>query len=226
MNGISALDKAVLDLINAQVILADKKAKDVLIALYKNEDYARALKECAKGFDYEREYNVSIVTARTRPANPKTLVSLVVGILYNLDIGKLNVLDLLKSAYPDTDTTKSYPKFVDDYIIPFVDAIDKIALRQPYDDIKIPNINIYGKIQEELDTAATLIARESLKSDTPQNAEILTLLNNLVHCVTLEDNRIIRGAYLGLRNTAKLYAADITRELDEIRNILTLYGVL
>ena len=82
MDCIANLDNAILDLIQTQIILADKSVKKVLIAISKSEDYCRTIKDCTKGFDFDRGYTRYFANERCAPKSQHTLIALVVGTLY------------------------------------------------------------------------------------------------------------------------------------------------
>jgi hypothetical protein len=227
MEYIDNLDKAILDMMESKIILADISVKNVLIAISKCGDYCRTIKECTSSFDYDKEYNRYFAEEKKVPTSQRILIALVVGTLYKIDSLTLNLIDLLKTIYNDMDTTKSYPLFITDYIIPFVDALNFITFGQPYDEVKLPNIGSFDKLNEEIKWEVNRIINERLpKEDIDVNAELYTMLNGLNHSITLGDNIVIKVAYIGLKNTILKYNYNLNDELQNIKNILTIYGVL
>lgn len=227
MDCVTNLDDAIIDLMQTQIILADKCVKKVLVALSKSDDYCLTLKECAKGFDYDREYIRYFSTEHKKPESKRMLVALISHTLYKIDSGKINFLDFLKTLYPEKDTTESYPKFIEEYIIPFVDALNFLTFGQPYDDVKQPQINSYDKLREEITWAVGRIIKELLPDNgLDNNDELYVMLNGLIHSVSLCDNIIIKVAYIGLENTVFKYNIDWDDELANLKNILIIYGVL
>lgn len=227
MDSIAVLDNAIIEMMQTQVILADKGVKNVLKALSASEDYCRTIKECVKGFDFDREFCRYFEEEHSIPNNSHVLIALITGILYKIDSGKINILDLLKTAYPDMDTTKSYTLFLKDYIIPFVDAINLAAFGHPYDDVKLPKAGTYDKMKEEISWAVNRIIKERLSdNESDMNDELFTMLNGLSHSINFCDNQIIKVAYIGLKNTLIRYSINLGEELLNIKNILSIYGVM
>lgn len=226
MDKITILDNAILEMMQTQIILADKSVKKVLIALSKSEDYCRTLKECLKGFDYDKEFK-RYFEPKTDVPSGRILVALISGTFYKIDSGKINFLDFLKSIYPDTDTTESYPLFISQYVIPFVDTLNMLTFGQPYDEVSAPQINSYDKLKEEITWAVNRIIKEQLvNTDIEIKEEVLTMLNGLSYSINFSDNIIIRVAYIGLENTLIKYRIDLKDHLANIKTILTVYGVL
>lgn len=227
MDSITVLDNAILELMQTQIILADKSVKKVLIALSKSEDYCRTIRDASKGFDFDREFTRYYVTEKHAPKSGHLLIALVTGTLYKIDSGKLNLLDFLKAAYPSADTTKSYPMFINDYIIPFVDALNIATFGQPYDDVKMPKVNSYDKLKEEVKWAVNRIIKEKLSNiDYDINDEVISMFNGFNHSVALCDNLMIKTAFTGLENTLYRYNINLDEELANLRNTLTIYGVI
>jgi hypothetical protein len=226
MENITVLDNAIVEMMQTQIILADKSVRKVLIALSKSEDYCRTLKECAKGFDYDKEYKRYFEPKQGLPTG-RILVALVAGTFYKIDSGKINFLDFLKSIYPNKDTTESYPLFISKYIIPFVDTLNILTFGQPYDEVSPPQIHSYDKLKEEIAWAVNRIIKEQLVAyDIEIKDEVLTMLNGLSYSISFCDNIIIRVAYIGLKNTLYKYRIDLKDHLDNIKTILTVYGVM
>lgn len=227
MDYILELDNAVIDMMQTEIILADISVKKVLIALSLSEDYSRTIRECAKGFDYEREYSRYFTAKCEIPQSNRVLIALICATLYKIDSGKINFLDFLKSLYPDIDTTESYPMFISKYIIPFVDALNLLTFGQPYDDVSAPQINSFDKLKEEITWSVNRIIYEQLTNDTIDvKEEVLTMLNGLSYSISTCDNLIIKIAYIGLENTLYKHNIDLGETLANIKSTLTVYGVL
>jgi hypothetical protein len=226
MDKITVLDNAIIEMMQTQIILADKSVKKVLIALSQSEDYSRTLKECCKGFDYDKEFKRCFEPKIDAPTG-RVLVALISGTFYKIDAGIINFLDFLKSIYPEMDTTKSYPLFITQYIIPFVDTLNMLTFGQPYDEVSEPQINSYDKLKEEITWAVNRIIKEQLiNTDVEIKEEVLTMLNGLSYSISFGDNIIIRIAYIGLENTLLKYRIDLKDHLANIKTILTVYGVI
>ncbi|HOO22172.1 MAG TPA: hypothetical protein PKY53_00620 [Clostridia bacterium] len=226
MDYISVLDNAVLDMMNTQIILADKSVKKVLVAISKCEDYCRTIKECASGFDFEKEFTRCFSPKTEPPKSPRALIALIAAVLFKIDSGKLNFLDFLKATYPDIETTESYPKFISEYIIPFVDALNMLTFGQPYEEVSAPQMGSYDKLKEEITWAVNRLIREQLSVGDDVSDEVLTMLNGLAYSISTRDNMIIKIAYIGLENTLYRHRINLGDNLADIKSILTVYGVI
>ncbi|NLL55832.1 MAG: hypothetical protein GX242_01290 [Clostridiales bacterium] len=226
MDSIKVVDNAIVEMMQTEIILADKSIKKVLVALSKSSDYTRTLKECAKGFDFDREFKRYFEPKSNAPQG-RALVALIVGMLYKIDAGKLNFLDFLKFTYIDVDTTKSYRLFISEYIIPFVDTLNMLTFGQPYEEVSTPQINSYDKLKEEITWAINGIIKEQLNVDDMEiNEEVIAMLNGLCYSISFGDNIIIKTAFIGLKNTLVKYGINLNDRLDNIHTILTVYGVM
>ncbi|MFA6866371.1 MAG: hypothetical protein WCR54_02520, partial [Clostridia bacterium] len=160
------------------------------------------------------------------PKNQATLVALVVGILYRIDSMQLNILDMLKNYYPNEDTTISYPKFTNEWLVPFVDVINYLAFGQPYEEYSQPKAQSNDQLQKDIEIICRDIIRKINTAKCDDKDCLLTLCNGLVYSLKISDNILIKVAYLGLINSLDLYKINCDEELDEILSILKIYGVL
>lgn len=226
MEDINRLDLAVLSMMQTQMILADKSIKKVLSVLGSSEEYCRVIKECASNFDFIKEYDKYIVARKSLPKNKAILVSLVVGLLYRIDCNEMNILDMLKELYPNQDTTISYPKFTNEWLVSFVDVINYLAFGQPYEDILVPKKQTNEQLEKDIELVCRDINYKISLSKTENKDELYLLCNELSHSLKNNENTIIKAIFIGLSNSLYLFKINCDEEIEEIESILKIYGVL
>lgn len=226
MDDIQKLDLAVYSMMQTQMIFAEPEIKKVLLALSSGEEYRRVLKECASNFDFEKEYEKYIIIKKSLPKNNFVLIALIAGILYAIDSQKVNILDVLKSLYPNTDTTISYPQFTEEWLVPFVDAINNLSYGQPYEDFSENAPQSNEQLEKDIETVVNNIIRYIKISKTDQNDMLIMMCNSLVYSLKTCNNIITKSVFYGLINSLQLYKISCAEEIAEIETILKIYGVL
>ncbi len=231
------------DAVNAfygsRLIIVDKVISGFLSTLVGTPELIELVSECAKTTNFRLEYNNAVMTDRTGkavfrlPRNPRHVVALVVGLLFEFDKKSISIVDFVTRFYPHEASHDSYLEFLDSVITPFANAFRKLLTGDALDvvdeenDVPSSPNTLNAKAREDCDCWVRMlmdavIAENDIADEL--RADAVTLIKGMMYALDSGNPIVVRLVWIGLRNTLSI-ARIGGRELKEIENILVNYGI-
>ena len=114
--GVAALVSIIDELQTVNLILADKKVKELLKCLAFYPEFRTVLGHVNKGFDYQTEKRKALQKVGEHnvlrlPKNDKQFVALIMGMLVEMDAGSMDLLSFTRNYFPATTGQESLDLF-------------------------------------------------------------------------------------------------------------------
>ena len=174
--------------------------------------------DCKYNFDYDAEYsraivNLGTVTVFRLPPSPRKKVALTVCLLLDFDEPRKDFVKFIQDFYRAEDKNDSYVGFVNGIIAPFKEAMLTLLSSDGKDEEEIMDdkqIEVNAAIAEQTEyyIKTQIETVKNSKLDAAERKDLIFMLDNFVTVLNMRDAQIIKGYWLGLKNTlvyAKLF---------------------
>ena len=227
MDSVNKFVDGIERLLKSNVITAGKDVRAFLIELSEDDKLRDVVKSSSEGFRYPEEFKRVFIERNPLPTQDSKKVALITGLMYSIDLGKVSLGNMLYTLYPDCDGAKGYSRFMTDFIQPYAESFVKLLVGEPLDDVRTPKTAVYDKMNDDIVAVIDEIIAfvSTLDLEVGITNDVTELASGLKYTLTYNDALLTRNAYLGLQNTVKCYGIGIPK-IEELRAILTLYGVL
>lgn len=228
MKDVENFTLAINELNKTNLLNALEGIKKLLIVIATAPKLTETLKKASIGFDFPTEFEKAFIKNHICYEDTERYVALVTALLYALDQNNIGLEELLNIVYPQVDKNKAYQAFLFDIILPFKESFIKLVDGQQKTVVKDTKPKDLEKINQDLKQYIKVICDKIESNDTFEQVakdEALTALYGLNYTLSYNDALLTRIVYSGLINTLFLFRFDF-QELDEIGNLLKLYGVL
>ncbi|NCA92177.1 hypothetical protein EOM82_02865 [bacterium] len=227
MNGIENFIFSVNELLKTNLLNAPEGIKKVLISIANEEEFTKALKKAATGFDFDTEFEKAFIKKQF-PNDSNNFVALISATLYALDQGSIGLEELLGIIYPNQETSLSYSSFQKEIIIAYKVEFIKLVKGEPKDTVLDTKPKDLEKMNQEIKEYVHLLSSK-IEADSAieklTKEDLLTCLYGLSYALDYNDSLLLRVIFTGLINTFFLYRMDY-EELHGLTRLLKIYGVL
>lgn len=212
-------------------IVDDSLLIQILKTSNENVDYAEEYKKACNLLPSGNIFNL--------PTNPKKIVSLVTGLLYEFAEGTVSISKFLKDFFPAENTTESFDKFCEDVFTVYVRAFKDVKEGRYEDDLKIDEniINepikmnipqISDVVKEQINPYLRLIHESVLENDNIEEKDredILYVMQGLNYAIDVFNAKIVATIWIGFKSM--MAKVDTTKSyITAVDDILKTYGVL
>ena len=230
--GVAALVSIIDELQTVNLILADKKVKELLKCLAFYPEFRAVLSRVNQGFDYQAEKKKALQRVGEHhvlrlPKNDKHLVAFVSNMLVEMDGGTMDLLAFSRSYYPATTGAESLDLFVASVIEPFKFAIvDMVVNGMKEEQVLVERTVDFAPsgMGEQVKNILVNIVKavnETQGNITVRN-ELLLMLEAFAAALDNRDALIIKALWTGL----KKYLSSVkicTREIEQTETVLSMY---
>ena len=230
--GVAALVSITDELQTVNLILADKKVKELLKCLAFYPEFRRVLGIVNQNFDYQAEkrkalQRVGEFNVLRLPKGEKQLVALVSNMLVEMDAGTMDLLSFSRNYYPATTGAESLEQFVTAVIEPFKFALVNMVVNGIKEEQVLVERTIdfapsgMGEEVKNILVAIVKAVNETQASPIVRN-ELLLMLEGFAASLDNRDVLMIKAIWTGLKKylaTAKICA----REIEKTDELLALY---
>lgn len=207
------------DFKGSRPVMIQQKLRLLLKCMAYYDELKTLVEQCAAGFDYDREYSKCINNLGTSivfrlPSSNKKKVALTTALLLDFDEPKRDFVRFIREFFPSSSHEESYRAFCEGVIVPFEQAVAELLTAAAAEnqsgsaferDAKAAEINIAlseqaaNYIKNATDGVIAAHLTEGTRND------IIFMLDNFLTVLKLRDAQIIRGYWLGLKNTLRNY---------------------
>lgn len=232
--GIEAFVAVLEDMRTANLIFADKKAKEVLKCLAYYDEFRTVLSYCAEGFDYASEKKKVFSTGGGRDVlrlsrNPLVLVPTVVNMLVEFDSGGMDIVAFASKFFPADSKQESYDKFFNSVMEPFKTALVSLVVEGAPDNEKEERQVEFAPEGLQPQTEYLLVSMvnsvRALGVSEEERADLLVMLEGLGAALDLRDTLLIKAVWLGVKKVLLHYGI-CKNETEKMAELLKLYLVL
>ena len=230
--GVAALVSITDELQTVNLILADKKVKELLKCLAFYPEFRRVLGIVNQNFDYQAEkrkalQRVGEFNVLRLPKGEKQLVALVSNMLVEMDAGTMDLLSFSRNYYPATTGAESLEQFVTAVIEPFKFALVNMVVNGIKEEQVLVERTIdfapsgMGEEVKNILVAIVKAVNETQTNSAVRN-ELLLMLEGFAASLDNRDVLMIKAIWTGLKKylaTAKICA----REIEKTDELLALY---
>lgn len=230
--GVAALVSITDEMQIVNLIMVDKKIKDLLKCLAYYDEFRTVLQYVNRGFDYSAEkrkamQRVGEYNVLRLPKAEKTLVALVSNMLVEFDSGKMDIIAFASVYFPGASNQESYEKFVAGVIEPFKLALVSLVVGGIEEEtplvertVEFAPSGLNDQAQSLLIALVKSVNEAQLDADT--RAELLLILEGFAAALDSRDALIIKSIWLGLRRAlASLRICD--REIAKMNEVMVMY---
>lgn len=230
--GVAALVSITDDMQTANLIMVDKKVKDLLRCLAYYDEFRTVLQCVNRGFDYQAEkrkamQKVGDYNVLRLPKSEKTLVALVSNMLVEFDNGKMDIIAFASVYFPATTNQESYEEFVAGVIDPFKLALVSLVVGGIEEETPLVERTVeFAPSGLGTQTQSLLIALvnsvNEAQLDAETRAELLLILEGFAAALDSRDSLIIKSIWLGLRRTLSSLRI-CEREIARMNEVMLMY---
>ncbi len=224
---------------SSRLIIVDKTISDFLKMLAQDNGYMAIVADSARTSDFKQEFQKAIVNDENGlsfrlPMNPRHVITLVVGLLFEFDRKDISVIEFVRKFYPSEASHDSYLAFCDGIIKPFGEAFKAVYLgleENEHASTSIADLEekpFNDKAKDECDYWLNLIMGGVLEDSSftkSEQKDAVTLIKGMSYVTEMANPILIKLTWIGLKNTLGTRKS-IYRELKEIETILINYGVI
>ncbi len=238
-NSIDNFKRYIDDLINANLVLFEKKLTDLMRSISSSELLFSLFEYCTSDFDYKNTFNESFQRGDgygkgrfILPTQPKNQIALIFSLLYQINMHDINMFNLLDNYFFVNTYDESYRNFVLQVLTPFRSEVLRVAETMAEDEsasvadlskpakapvIKSMKIEDANAIIKLLDESRSVILQ--YKIDVTLKKELVDLYQNFKDSLFEGENSKIRIAYLGYKY-ATLYHRKLDKTMLKIEKLL------
>lgn len=203
-------------LVNSNYILSLPMVKDILEYVVENASLLELISNCITNVNYISEFNncISIDSSGkkiiTLPKSNRYIISIVMGILYDIDNNNNILSQLLAEYFYNKNIEVSFSSFTNTLIVPLVLAVKGLYLDSTdttyenefdYNEENMPFIDstkILDNISLNIKDFNTAIRGSNSYSDL-EIYELTYLLNALYHSISIGDEINIKSNYIAIK---------------------------
>ena len=230
--GVAALVSIIDELQTVNLILADKKVKELLKCLAFYPEFRAVLSKVNQGFDYMGEKKKALQKVGEHhvlrlPKNDKHLVALVSNMLVEMDAGAMDLLSFSRNYFPATTGAESLDLFVASVIEPFKFAIvDMVVNGMKEEQVLVERSIDFAPSGMGEQVKNILVAMVKGVNECQQSAdvraELLLIIEGFAAALDNRDVLMIKSIWIGLRKyliSVKICA----KEIEQTETVLSMY---
>lgn len=228
-NELACFTDSINTLIEGQLIMVNKNIASVLQCIAASQILCKCLTETLRLTSYATEFSRArvtwtrsdgvVVSQLKLPQDRNRLFAFVVCLLAEVDSGRRNFLEFLREFYTDENNNASYPKFVNEVLRPFKNAVVGILGSVDLNSLN-PEKTIYAErffnVERIYVESATIVAVLQTMSDidTALRGEKMSPLDRtesqlvreyLANALYTKNPRLITLAWVAYKNTIIKY---------------------
>lgn len=226
-------------LYHSRLILAEPPIADLLKTLVSEPEYFDVLRLAANTYPYRKEFDKAVRMSKdgasfNLPVGKLQTISLVAGLLSQIDRRTLSLVDFVSLYYPEEDKNASYLDFLKAVVSPFRDAFlatlkgtdnaEQEEAEEKTDEPKLVAPQMRADISGWLQELKQLAIGANNLTEL-ERIEILSLTDGMTHVSEAGNDSMLTLLFIGLKNTLFRYRVGM-REISEIERILLKYGLL
>lgn len=230
--GVAALVSIIDELQTVNLILADKKVKELLKCLAYYPEFRAVLGRVNQGFDYQNEKKKALQKVGEHnvlrlPKGDKQLVAFVSNMLVEMDAGAMDLLAFSRNYFPATTGAESLDLFITTVIEPFKYAIVDMVVN----GIKEEQVLVERTIDfapsgmgEQVKNVLVIIVKSvnEAQLNIDVRHELLLILEGFAAALDNRDVLMIKAIWIGLRKYL-LSLKLCTREIEKTEELLQMY---
>lgn len=225
---------------NSRLIIVDKVISGFLSTIVGTPELIELVSDSAKTSNFRLEYNNAVGVDRNGnpvfrlPHNPRHLVALVVGLLFEFDKKTISIVEFVAKFYPAEASHDSYLTFLDAIITPFAEAFRKLLTGDKTVETIADNANdaprraLDEKAREECDYWVRMLMDAVIASNNISDElrlDSVTMIKGMLYALDTGNPIIIKLVWIGMRNTLNIGNIG-GRALNEIETILANYAII
>jgi len=226
-NTVDKFVDAIEKLLDSTMIIAGREIRLFLITMTEDEETKEAIRSCSGGYIINDDYKRVVLEHGALPSSDEKKVAFITALLFAVDTKKIDLTDLIKTLYPESDPNDGYSKFLSDFIQPYAESFVNILIGEPVPDVTVTPKPVFDKMNADVTSAVNELVRVVRNAPFSEEikAEIKFAGNGLLYAITFNDSFLTEVAYRGLINALRLY--NIKSEAEKyITSTLKLYGVI
>lgn len=225
---------------NSRLIIVDKVISGFLSTIVGTPELIELVSDSAKTSNFRLEYNNAVGVDRSGnpvfrlPHNPRHIVALVVGLLFEFDKKTISIVEFVTKFYPAEASHDSYLAFLDAVIKPFAEAFRKLLTGDKTIETIADNASdaprraLDEKAREECDYWVRMLMDSVIASNNISDElrlDSVTMIKGMLYALDTGNPIIIKLVWIGMRNTLNIGNIG-NRELNEIETILANYSLI
>lgn len=245
MQAYEIVESGCRNILESGIIFSAKTIAKFLIAITKNRFLAQKLQECNEFANYATEFRkaenyLPSGNIFNLPSNPKKVVCLVTGILYEFDTQSLAINKFLKDFFPAETISDSFNMFCSSilakYVVAFRDVIEAKYFDQEEKDEEERKIVSDDEDYKDIDeivkeqvipslTDIIIAIQEDSTINEELKGDILFVVSGLSYAIDTFNSKIVTTIWIAFRNMVSDIKS-IQTYIKVIDNILNQYGVI
>ena len=230
--GVAALVSIIDELQTVNLILADKKVKELLKCLAYYPEFRAVLGRVNQGFDYQNEKKKALQKVGEHnvlrlPKGDKQLVAFVSNMLVEMDAGAMDLLAFSRNYFPATTGAESLDLFVTSVIEPFKFAIvDMVVNGMKEEQVLVERSIDFAPsgMGEQVKNILVAIVKgvNECQASADTRAELLLMLEGFAAALDNRDVLMIKAIWIGLKKYLGMVKI-CAREIEQTETVLSMY---
>lgn len=230
--GVQALVSIIDELQSVNLILADKKVKELLKCLAFYPEFRSVLAYVNKGFDYQTEKRKAMQKVGEHnvlrlPKGDKQFVALIAGMLVEMDAGTMDLLSFTRNFFPATTGQESLDLFTTKVLEPFKFSIVNMAVNGIKEEQVLVERTVDfapSGLSEQVKNLLVAVVKGVNEgvSSSENRGELMLMLEGFAAALDSRDVLMIKALWIGL----KRYLASVKicqREVEKTEELLKMY---
>lgn len=222
---------------NGRFIMSTNAISSLLRYVARNEESIKFLEECNNKYDYRTEFKSAInIIGSSKffkiPDNPYKAVSLIMGLLYDIDRENINLTAFLKEYFDYGDVDDNYVEFCKQIIIPLQLAYgamcreERVVIEDIGEDERTKPLTeaIGEQILPYMISLSEMIGSDNNFS-SQKRQEYLDILEGMCYAIEQGSTKWLKFMWIAVKNTFMQYKLAAST-LNGIRSLLITYGVI
>jgi hypothetical protein len=201
-----------------KLVMVQQKIRLLLRCIAYYDELKTLVEGCTEDFNFDKEYSKCIINLGTSmafrlPGAAKKKIAITISLLLDFDEPNRDFVRFIREFFPSYSNEESYQAFCEGVISPFEEAMVSL-LSAAYEKTKEADLET-DAILEEISIAlseqanslvenASAVVKAAHLTEGTRN-DIILMLDNFLAVLRLRDAQVIKGYWLGLRNTLKTY---------------------
>lgn len=227
------------EIIGAKFIMFNLGLTKLLEYIVEDNALYEFIKECNYAIDYRKEYyeatnRVGNLNVFKLPADNRSRVVLITGILFDIDRKGIDMLSFLNTFFNGSDINDKYADFLERVIVPYKSSFYeflnetpvKITLASNDESTAHLHAENYSFLSEQIlpfIEAIYAIVYADNKLDEDRRSDYMTMLEGMCYALECENNKIFEYMWIGFRYAFAKYSP-VNSFINGIANVLKTYG--
>ncbi len=230
----NTFEKKCNDIVHSNFIMSSNYIMSLLRLVAQTPVLMEFVAKCNQGLSYKEEFDLAASGASFRlPTSNKRIVSLVTGMLFEIDQNSINLNSFLIKYFGTTDYEEGYKMFCKSVIEPYCEAFkmildDEIEEDNTRDVSAVKDVALSDNIKEQIFPYISamnevVVSDHNLKEK--KRKDYLTMLEGFYYAIEISNAKMIQVVWIGLQSVVESYRP-LKSYIKSLQSILLAFDIV